>query len=318
MRLNGVRVLKRQAPGCASCWEGLRSWPSGPPRSSPAALPAGSVVGRRAPPARGAFQALRPLGPSAGLCIVGARDLPPGGAGAEVFCRCRIRGQKVDAAETARRRDPCPVWESGHGLCFDAVRGRKLDFEVYSSQAHPRDGKVSFLGKATLSVGQDWLGTAESFEVDLPLSRYLCGAGSLKVRLFGVRPVGVDAIRETVKATTFEDLDANGDGRITREEFADAYQKGRVKFGKDGNLVSPAGSPRSPQPFPGDAAGSVYGGGSLYGGSTTASTVASFPPRLAGLERGGAAPLGGPADPARQRSGSPLQRRPPPLLLATP
>jgi hypothetical protein len=219
------------------------------------------------------------MGQSAGVCIIGATGLRPGAAGSGIFCRFRIRGQKVDTAETARRWDPCPLWESGHRLGFDAIKGRKLDFEVYSSKAHPGGKTVSFLGRATLAVGKDWLGTSQSFEVDLPLSRYLSGAGSLKVRVFGVRPVGVTALQETVKATTFEDLDANGDGLITEKEFADAYQTGRVKFGTDGNLVSPCGSPRSPRPYSGQ--------GSLYGGSTTASEAgwASFPPRLAGLER---------------------------------
>ncbi|CAK0903998.1 unnamed protein product, partial [Prorocentrum cordatum] len=262
MRLNGVRVLKRKgAPGCSSCWAGLCGAPAGLPRSGAAT---------RAPEAWQAGTNTSPdlpgLGANIGaeVCIIGATGLRPGG-GAEIFCRCRVRGQKVDAAETARRRDPCPVWESGHRLGFEEIRGRRLDFEVCSSQAHAMGEKVSILGRATLSVGRDWLGASESFEVDLPLSRYLCGAGSLRVRLFGVRPVGVNALHETVKATAFEDLDANGDGRITREEFADAYQKGRVKFGKDGNLVSPCGSPRSQWPSSGQ--------GSLYGGSTTASTV---------------------------------------------
>lgn len=287
MRLRGARVLKRKgAPGCASCWEGLCGASSGLPRSGPGTQ-TGAIAGRQAP--LGLVQ--KPLGllnQNAGICIVGATRLRPGDAVSEVFCRCRIRGQKVDAAETARRRDPCPVWESGHGLRFDAIKGRKLDFEVYSSQAHRKGEKVTFLGKATVSIGNDWLGTSECFEVELPLSRYLFDAGFLKVRLFGVRPVGISARQETIKATTFEDLDANGDGRVTREEFADAFQKGRVKFGKDGNLVTTYRSPQSPPQF-------SYGG-SLYEGSTTASNATtvlyegstSFPPRLAGLEpRGG-------------------------------
>jgi len=276
MRLGGVRVLKRVrrqvAPGCASCWEGVCGASSGKPQSGPVTQ-TGAIAGRQVTYGLQG-KSLGLMGQNAGICIVGATGLRPGDAVSEIFCRCRIRGQKVDAAETARRRDPCPVWESGHGLRFDEIKGRKLDFEVYSSKAHPRGEKVSFLGKATLSVGKDWLGASESFEAELPLSCYLSGAGSLRVRLFGVRPVGVNARQETVKATVFEDLDANGDGRITREEFTDAYQKGRVKFGKDGNLVSPHRSPRSPPPY----------GESLYGDSTTASTV-SFPPRLAGLER---------------------------------
>mmetsp|Transcript_121832 Transcript_121832/g.327234 ORF Transcript_121832/g.327234 Transcript_121832/m.327234 type:complete len:379 (+) Transcript_121832:18-1154(+) len=259
MRLDGVQVLKRKATRGSSwlpsCFEGVCGTASGPSRS-PSAQTAGAIVGQ-------ASQLGLP-NQKAVICIVGATGLRPVGPGSEFFCKCRIRDQKVDAAVTARRREQSPVWESGHELGFGEIAGRKLDFELYSSQTGEGRESVSYLGKATMSVDTQWLGVSETFEVDLPLSRFCCGAGSLKVRLFGVKPVRVKAHQQTVKAATFEELDANGDGKISRQEFLNAYREGRVKFSKDGSLVSPCGSPRPP----GQA------------------TVASFPARLAGLESG--------------------------------
>lgn len=298
--------------GGASCFKGFMSKSRSKSPAPGVLLPVQANPGRpRSPPQQASATASswfgsrskspRQLTGKAGLWIVEARDLKIGRAESSVYCKCSVRGSKAEPfqthgqimqnfSETAKTSAVPAQWEFYRLLEMNQVAGHKIDFEIYACSTGPKPGKETFLGKASLALSTEQCSPCEGFEAELPLSAYMLGAGALKVKVSGVRPAKSQARSvkiqtfandlQRMQAPTFDELDANGDGVITKAELATAFDEGKVQLAPDGSLVSTA---QSTPPYARVPA--TYGlASSTPPYPASADTSVAFPARLAGLQ----------------------------------